>query len=594
MTSPNPTLSTENISLNNNPFVWGNIALMAGVPWLLALSMAGLAVGDPVFPAWFEILLLGFPAIALTTWLQWQQPISPFSLWFVAKPNESLSDRDRQMLTLIKQHRNGWYTTGWIAAAVAILMSVIFCKIYLSAPLAQAIAPFPAGLRLFGILWAEIFFVLSSILMQSGISALRIKFTAESELIGLQPFAIEKIKNSFTTIGWRSPQLLKFFEEESKTNNLVNNNLDDDSEVKFEVTETLEPNGTISEPAPEQIVETEASAIAAEDSLIEPVLEPIEPSLDEEVIQESEELNSCELIEEIQEIQEIELEVVSDVVISIVDSEIAETEIEVILELEIEQILVATTSKTPEIDNKIVEELSELEPSELEPSEIISEKPVVEVSINTSQIADKKDIDFLLKHRRTGSSQKKNGFGKPIKHDNTTAVFTPEAIETDITKEPEQPAIALIQTEQKLEVPESESQDSDDELDELIAFNVYVENILQDYLENDDENSIELETQVPEDSTEDMSSKDQATNDQAANDPKDSKYDPKYDPKYLVQEFLVDKFLARLEELNVADKANRATIEQTMENSSEPNSEVDEFADLEALLDGNSLPENLE
>jgi hypothetical protein len=396
--------------------------------------MAGLAVGDPVFPAWFEILLLGLPAIALTTWVQWQQPISPFSLWFVAKPSESLSDRDRQMLTLIKQHRNGWYTTGWIAAVVAILMSVIFCKIYLSAPLAQAIAPFPASLRLFGILWAEIFFVLSNVLMQAGISALRIKLTAESELIGLQTFAVAKIKNNFTTIGWRSPQLLKFFEEEPETNNLSY-----DSEVASNI-----------------------SAIAADDSLVKPILEPIETSLDEEIIQEPEELNPFELIEE------TELEAVLDVV-----SSIAESEIESILELEIE---------------------------ELEPNDFVAEKQ------------------------------------------------------------------------------ENKSEDFDDELDELIAFNVYVENILQEYLEDENENSIELEAQIPEDITEDVSSNDQATE----------------DSKYLVQELLVDKFLARLEELNIADRANKANVGQTTENSSEPNSEVDEFADLEALLDGNPLPQNLE
>ncbi len=342
------------------------------------------------------------------------------------------------MLTLIKQHRNGWYTTGWIAAAVAILMSVIFCKIYLSAPLAQAIAPFPAGLRFFGILWAEIFFGLSNILLQAGISALRIKLTDESELIGLQPFAITKIKNNFTTIGWRSPQLLKFFEEELETNNVVI-----DSEIASKI-----------------------GAIAADDSLVKPVLESIETSLDEEIIQEPEELNPFELIEE------TELEAVLDVV-----SSIAESEIESILELEIE---------------------------ELEPNEFIAENQ------------------------------------------------------------------------------ENESQDFDDELNELIAFNIYVENILQEYLESEDENSIELETQVSEDITEDVSSNDQATE------------DPKHDTKYLVQEFLVDKFLARLEELNIADRANKATIEQTTENSSEPSSEADEFADLEALLDGNSLPENLE
>ena len=219
MDAQNPNVSSTDISFNNisssnNPFIWGHIALLAGVPWLLSLSMAGLAVGDPVFPAWFEIILLGFPAIALVTWVQWQKPLSPFSLWVVAKPTESLSEHDRRILTLIKQYSNGWYVTGWIAIAVAALLSVVFYKIYISAPLAQAIAPFPNWLRFLGILWAEFFFLLSNVLLQAGFSALRVQLTPESELLSLQPFAIAKIKNSFTNIAWRSPQLLKFFEDE--------------------------------------------------------------------------------------------------------------------------------------------------------------------------------------------------------------------------------------------------------------------------------------------------------------------------------------------------------------------------------------------
>ena len=219
MDAQNPNVSSTDISFNNisssnNPFIWGHIALLAGVPWLLSLSMAGLAVGDPVFPAWFEIILLGFPAIALVTWVQWQKPLSPFSLWVVAKPTESLSEHDRRILTLIKQYSNGWYVTGWIAIAVAALLSVGFCKIYISAPLAQAIAPFPNWLRFLGILWAEFFFLLSNVLLQTGFSALRVQLTPESELLSLQPFVIAKIKNSFTNIAWRSPQLLKFFEDE--------------------------------------------------------------------------------------------------------------------------------------------------------------------------------------------------------------------------------------------------------------------------------------------------------------------------------------------------------------------------------------------
>jgi hypothetical protein len=296
MTSPHPPNPTSNISLGNNPFVWGNIALLAVVPWLLALSMAGLAVGDPVFPEWFEIFLLGFPAIALVAWVQWQQPISPFSLWFVAKPSESLSDQERQILTLVKQHNNGWYVTGWIATAVAIVMSAIFCKIDISAPLAQAIAPFPSGLRLFGILWTEIFFLLSNVIVQAGISALRIKLTADSELNGLKPFNPEKIKSSFTSVGWQSPQILKFFEEDaiagvsddSPKVEVAEPSLDVNESQEVLDTEAIEPNNLITEVEPEAVseikavedtvCETEAIADITEEVIAEP-LEFVEDGL---------------------------------------------------------------------------------------------------------------------------------------------------------------------------------------------------------------------------------------------------------------------------------------------------------------------------
>jgi hypothetical protein len=147
------------------------------------------------------------------------------------------------------------------------------------------------------------------------------------------------------------------------------------------------------------------------------------------------------------------------------------------------------------------------------------------------------------------------------------------------------------------------------------AFNAYVENILKEYLNDNDEESKneepldeetpeqidpsivfdqaieattiakesieaftenlpDLETQVPIDTTEEVSSKEKS---------------PK-NPEFLVQEFLVDKFFARIEELNIADKASKAAVEKTTENISKPDSEIDEFADLEALLDGK--PEN--
>ena len=384
--SPNPT---SNISLGNHPFIWGNIALLAGVPWLLALSMAGLAVGDPVFPAWFEIFLLGFPAIALAAWVQWQQPISPFSLWFVAKPSESLSEPERQILTLVKQQRNGWYVTGWIAAIVAIAMSAIFCKLYLAAPLAQVIAPFPASLRLFGIIWAEIFFLLSNILAQAGISALRIKLTAESDIHSLQPFAVDKIKNNFTNIGWRSPQLLKFFEEEAigeVTNDLPQGKIAD--EVVVDQSPDLQESQDSQE---QETEETEPSNIE-----ITSAFEPTELSsesqlktiVDEEIVQESEVADVSpedQLVEEVDELEISAIAAEESVIEAIAETETEQVEVEAFLDvpdaIAETQIEESTTSENEPVlefadislDDQLVEEFDELDISAIVAEESISE-----------------------------------------------------------------------------------------------------------------------------------------------------------------------------------------------------------------------------
>jgi hypothetical protein len=818
MTSPHPSNPTSNISLGNNPFIWGNIALLAVVPWLLALSMAGLAVGDPVFPEWFEIFLLGFPAIALVAWVQWQQPISPFSLWFVAKPSESLSDQERQILTLVKQHSNGWYVTGWIASAVAIVMSAIFCKIYISAPLAQAIAPFPSGLRLFGILWTEIFFFLSNIILQAGISALRIKLTADSELNGLKPFNPEKIKSSFTSVGWQSPQILKFFEEDtiagvsddSPKVEVAEPSLDVNESQEVPDTEAIEPNNLIAEVEPEAVseinavedtvCETEAISDISEDLLVEPlefvkdseveesldfseiIAEPeIETIAQEECIQESEELEPIEFFaapeieslnvidtsfeaeiepetntenadvsldhDFVEEVEELEVSAIAaeEAITEMISETAAEQEaeylefseiiaeeslIEAISEPEVEQFIedtqigsninleivqeteelnqfeliedensdievIDSTGDQSNLDEEIDEEAKELEAFEideepeltfleipdaspesrieeneqaegdLEVSEDILDEQITEdceeleylesmESSEDEEVADTAltsdinlSLNFLKKSRKSVGTPKKQGFGKPIKRDIVSSSDAIEPSESINAIEPDAIANPIIEIESDLEFPvpiselemiqeldeapnleaittpieqdlvatEIKAQDFDDELDELIAFNAYVENILKEYLNDNDEESKneepldeetpeqidpsivfdqaieattiakesieaftenlpDLETQVPIDTTEEVSSKEKS---------------PK-NPEFLVQEFLVDKFFARIEELNIADKASKAAVEKTTENISKPDSEIDEFADLEALLDGK--PEN--
>ncbi len=618
MTSPNHTTPTDNLSLSNSPFIWGHIALIAGVPWLLALSMAGLAVGDPVFPAWFEIFLLGFPAIAFVTWLQWQQPFSPFSLWVISKPTESLSDRDRQVLTLVKQHSNGWYVTGWIATAVAIVISVIFSKMYIAAPLAQTIAPFPAGLRLFGIVWAEIFFLLSNVLLQAGISALRIKLTAESELNSMTPFAVEKIKNSFTNIGWQSPQLLKFFEETAIADEITASPIKEPVEIVSEIEiPVIEPSNPTLETESEEIIleiqietnqeiiekvaeveELEIIAIVADESVVELNSEPeivqlieeslVETFLDQEIIQESGDLDSIDVSEDAETLLEV-FDIGQD---ELFVEKVEDSWTNAVVVKKTEELELSETSEEPELafldipntssESKI--EDHEQPESDLDSSEHALDQQITEDNdelefigtveeseaedfLNTTLVGtEKRELDFLKKSRKTGAYPRQLGFGKSTKRDNIV-VSIPE------TLDPEE--IELIKSpDQDLEVSEIKTQDFDDELDELIAFNAYVENILEKYLEDFEDFE----------DTEAIAEVDEIAEPTADQEPKD--------PQYLAQELLVDKFLARVEELNIADKANKLSIEQSKENISELNSEVDEFADLEALLDRKPLSDN--
>jgi hypothetical protein len=670
-------------------------------------------------------------------------------------------------------------------------MSAIFCKIYISAPLAQAIAPFPSGLRLFGILWTEIFFLLSNVILQAGISALRIKLTADTELNGLKLFNPEKIKSSFTSVGWKSPQILKFFEEDAISGvsdyspkvEVAEPPLGVNESQEVPDTESIEPNNLITEVEPDAVseinavedtvCETEAIADITEDLVVKPlefvkdseveesldfseiIAEPeIETIAQEECIQEPEELEpigffaapEIESLNVIDTSFETEIEPATNTEIADVSldhdfveeaedlefSEIIAEEslIEAISEPEVEQLIEDTqfesninleivqeteglnqfeliedeksdikvldsTRDQSNLDEEIDEEAKELEAfkideepeltfleipnaspktrikeneqadGNLEVSDDILDKQITEdceeleslesmESSEDEEVADTAltsdsnlSLNFLKKSRKSVGTPKKQGFGKPIKRDiisSPDAIEPSEsinAIEPDAIANPiieiesdldfpvpiselemiqeldESPNLEAIATpiEQDLEATEIKAQDFDNELDEFIAFNTYVENILKEYLKDNDEESKneepldeeppeqidpsivfdpaieatmiakesveaftenlpDLETQVPIDTIEEVSSNEKS---------------PK-NPEFLVQEFLVDKFFARIEELNIADKASKSAVEKTTENISKPDSEIDEFADLEALLDGK--PEN--
>jgi hypothetical protein len=194
-------------------FLLIHVALLAAVPLVMVLCMMGLAVGDPVFPGWLETLVLGLPPIGLTVWIQWQKPLYPFSLWIFAKPAAELSDSQRRVLSVLRRRINGWYTGAWVAVVAGVFLYVVFRQIYITAPLAADIAPFPPVLRLIGILWAEVFFLIGNLLLQMGSAAARVMLLPPSEFNSLAPYEKDRISKDFTIVGMRSPNLLAFATE---------------------------------------------------------------------------------------------------------------------------------------------------------------------------------------------------------------------------------------------------------------------------------------------------------------------------------------------------------------------------------------------
>jgi hypothetical protein len=189
----------------SEPFLWFHVALLAAVPLTLILGMLGLGVGDPVLPEWFEITVLGLPAIALPIVLQWWKPLSPFSLWLFTKPLELTDDNERRILAVVKD-----FKTVLVAIALGILVDAIFYKMYSAAPIVDNALPLPDSLRILGMIWWLGFFLISNFLIQAGAVAIRVLLLSEADLNQLTPLPLENINSTFTSLGKRSPQLLDF------------------------------------------------------------------------------------------------------------------------------------------------------------------------------------------------------------------------------------------------------------------------------------------------------------------------------------------------------------------------------------------------
>jgi hypothetical protein len=396
------------------PFLWIHLALLAAVPLAVVLCMMGLAVGDPVFPGWLEMLALGIPPIALTVWLQWQNPLYPFSLWVLAKPANELSDNQRRVLSILRRRINGWYIGAWIAVVAGLFMYVVFRQIYITAPLAADMAPFPPVLRLLGILWAEIFFLIANLLWQMGVAAARVILVPPSEFNSLAPYEVDRISKEFTIVGKRSPDLLSLeplapiqqtaelitepdASEPASTNPL----LAQLSSLIDKVTAFLpsRKSATVEKPAP---VSSPQSRVAEEIAEAEEVAQVEESKKMEEVaqvegsqgIEEMEEIAQTEEIEATDEVEEIVQAEEIQVVEEIAQTEKPE-EIEVTEEVDRAKEIVTVDTLTADLRDASTQSAETVTPTEsaAEHNENIGTGETIDAASNTAIVEETSQSD---------------------------------------------------------------------------------------------------------------------------------------------------------------------------------------------------------
>lgn len=187
----------------SDPYLWIHAAGLAGVPVCLLLCLLGLAVGDPLLPAWLELGLIAIVGIVPIAWMQLQKPFYIFSLLAVALKPEKLTDDQRRILVLLKTRPS---LAGVVAGAVVLLL--LLRKLYDVAPIAADLTPLPPSWRPLGLLVAAIAFLFSNLFLQVPLSVIQVLLASDAEFAATAPYALENIAQSFSVFGLQVNQIV--------------------------------------------------------------------------------------------------------------------------------------------------------------------------------------------------------------------------------------------------------------------------------------------------------------------------------------------------------------------------------------------------
>ncbi len=200
---PSPLTPSYMPSFWSEPILWIHLAGLATLPIFLAICLLGLAVGDPVLPVWLEFFFLVAIGVVPVLWVQLRQPFSIFAIIGLAQKPEQLSEQQRKILSRINTGAN-----RVLALLAAIFLMVVLWQIYLVAPIAATVSPFPPTWRWAGLVIAGLAFLASNIFLQIPVSVARVFVTSETEFAATKPYPLERIPKDFTIVGLQVNQIL--------------------------------------------------------------------------------------------------------------------------------------------------------------------------------------------------------------------------------------------------------------------------------------------------------------------------------------------------------------------------------------------------
>ncbi|MFN5857646.1 MAG: low-complexity tail membrane protein, partial [Pseudanabaenaceae cyanobacterium] len=180
-------------------FIWGQLALLAGVPWLWVMALRGLACGDLWLPPLLELWVLLVPTVGLTAWLQWSKPLSPFSWWFAAVPCQDLTENQLRVFDFLSPKTNPSLATGWLGVLVGITNVVVMSWSLRFLPSLQTESVIDN--HFFGVTIALLCLWLANFWLQASVSALRILLAAKSIGEGTSFYTRESVPQDFTHLG---------------------------------------------------------------------------------------------------------------------------------------------------------------------------------------------------------------------------------------------------------------------------------------------------------------------------------------------------------------------------------------------------------